>query len=450
MGPGALETALALYQAPSLAAATRLRPVPGDVFEVIRIAAGDGEAIDAAVARSGVEATVVCEAAQLYLKHVLFDPDADHYRVLGVAPDADSAQIREHRRWLLKWLHPDRADEWDAVYAARVQQAWQQLRDPARRAGYDEDIADADDWVPAMAGQALRPVWTAKALPAEDRASPSRRGAAWITSALVSVVALGAAWSMWGPGGPGGTVPGYPTGTSPAAAQGPYVLERVPWVEPGAGATAEAEVETVATRVEHPPREHPTPSAQPRPPAREAATTTPPANHASPVFSRPTPAASRPADPRPAEPAEPMASVAMDPVAPASAVPAPRSPTTGRIDPDAIEAAMSGFRNAYERGDIEALMAVFTADARNRRGGREAIRQDYVGLFRSSRQRRLQWHSMQWQADADHARGEGGFVASITPRRGATNTVRGRVRVEVVQQGGQARIRELWHEDQVP
>lgn len=445
MGPSALETALALYQAPSLAAATRLRPVPGDVFEVIRIAAGDGGAINAAVMRSGVEAAVVREASQLYLKHVLFDPDADHYRVLGVASDADSTQIREHRRWLLKWLHPDRADEWDAVYAARVQQAWQQLRDPVRRAGYDEDIADADDWAPAPLGRALRPVWTARALPADEGAAPAGLRGPWITTALVSLVAIGVAWSMWGPGGPDGADPANPA-TLPPATEGPYVLERVPWVEADAGATAEAEA--VATRVERSPREDHEPLSPPQ--LRETAPRVTSDDQPSPLDGRATATATRLADPVPAGQSEPVASGSTDDVSPASASIAARSPAPGSIDADAVEAAMSAFRSAYERGDIEALMAVFTTDARNRRGGREAIRHDYVRLFRSSRQRRLQWHSLQWQPGVDHALGEGGFVASITPRRGATNTVRGRVRVEVVQQGGQARIRELWHEDQVP
>lgn len=444
MGPGALETALALYQSPSLAAATRLRPVPEDVFEVIRIAAGEAEAIESAVERSDCPATVVGEAAQLYLKHVLFDPDADHYRVLGVAADADDARMREHRRWLLKWLHPDRADDWDAVYAARVQQAWQQLRDPVRRAEYDAALADRDAWACASTGTALRPVWTTRALAAGEggEGAPARaRAGTWAAAAGLPILAVALAWAIWPSSGPssGPSAPTPRPALPQAHATPVHVLERVPFPD-DAGHAAPVPRST--------PAERPAEVAPPR------VATAAPAIARDPAVpdvaaSAPTPAAIRPAMARVDPPVQAVATaVATDTPEPVPQPPPTRTPE--RIDVDAVDQAMLAFRNAYERGDIDALMGVFTDDARNRRGGREAIRQDYVRLFRSSRQRRLQWHSLDWQPGPDHALGEGGFVASITPRRGTTNTVRGRVRVEVVQQGGQVRIRELWHEDQVP
>lgn len=435
MGPGALEFALALYQSPSLAAATRRRALPDDLFEVIRIAAGDTEGTQAALARSGATATVVREASQLYLETVLFDPEADHYRVLGVAPGADESQMREHRRWLLKWLHPDRGDDWDAVYAARVQQAWQQLRDPERRAGYDEALGDPDEWAPEASGPPLRPVWTARALPREESPTPVRHTGAWVAIAALPLFLIGQAWIFW-PGG-GSSRPGSADGPASTLPRHDfYVLERVPLPAAAPSDVTEGTVETperivqadapVTASVEVPaPAGELAPSAAPAPPSRSQPTS------AELAASSTVPEAASSAHPMP-------------PAVPAYA------PQPARIDAAAVETAMAAFQNAYERGDIEALMAVFTPDARNRRGGREAIRQDYQRLFRSSRQRRLQWHSLEWQRGPDHALGEGGFVASITPRRGTPNTVRGQVRVEVVQQGREVRIRELWHEDHAP
>lgn len=458
MGPGALETALALYQSPSLAAATRLRPVPDDVFEVIRIAAGESEAIDAAVARSGCPATVVGEASQLYLKHVLFDPDADHYRVLGVGADADEERMREHRRWLLKWLHPDRADEWDAVYAARVQQAWQQLRDPVRRSSYDQSIAESDDWAPVARGATLRPVWTARALAAGEGGAHAPRSGAWLALAVLPVLVIGLGWALW-PSGDSSRVAPEAGSDNRSESQGLYVLEPVPLPEPVAQ-LPEPDAVAVDTSAGASSARHLDPvqrSAAPAlagPPSEPASA---PAVARAPEPSAPPPATVAEAEPVASFTAQADANTDIDAPADVDAEPAYDSavattqrPIAERIDAAAVEAAMAAFQLAYEQGDIEALMGVFTHDARNRRGGREAIRQDYARLFGSSRQRRLQWHSLAWQQGPGHAVGEGGFVASITPRRGTTNTVRGRVRVEVVQRGQQVRIRELWHEDGAP
>src|SRR5690606_6538382 len=71
-------------------------------------------------------------------------PDADAYRILGVAPDANTDLIRTHHRWLQRWLHPDRAQAGDsAVYATRVNQAWATLRTPESRHQYDVRLAEA-------------------------------------------------------------------------------------------------------------------------------------------------------------------------------------------------------------------------------------------------------------------------------------------------------------------
>ena len=68
------------------------------------------------------------EASRFYLQQVLFRPDADCYRILGIEPTASRATARSHMRWLLQWLHPDRNhNSWDAVYAERVLKAWREV-----------------------------------------------------------------------------------------------------------------------------------------------------------------------------------------------------------------------------------------------------------------------------------------------------------------------------------
>lgn len=162
----ALEWALALLQAPGERHALRARPLPLDVDRLLGIAAGTmPEALADAVAAFGEPEARIREAAQFYAREVLFFPQADAYRVLGVERDADDARIKSHHRILQHWLHPDREQsQGDAVFAARVNAAWNQLRSPQRRQAYDATLPASDDGVeathaPAALGGAPVQAW---------------------------------------------------------------------------------------------------------------------------------------------------------------------------------------------------------------------------------------------------------------------------------------------------
>ena len=123
-----IEYALDFARMPALARGMVAPALPPNIVELMRIAAGLPEACEAAVANSGEPATVVIEAARFYLQQALFRPEADSYRVLGIDPGASRATARNHMRWLLEWLHPDRNNNsWDAVYAERVLKAWREV-----------------------------------------------------------------------------------------------------------------------------------------------------------------------------------------------------------------------------------------------------------------------------------------------------------------------------------
>lgn len=65
-----------------------------------------------------------------------------HYDVLGVAPDADAAEIRRAYRARARALHPDTAAAPDTVMGmSAVNEAWAVLRDPVRRRAYDATLA---------------------------------------------------------------------------------------------------------------------------------------------------------------------------------------------------------------------------------------------------------------------------------------------------------------------
>jgi hypothetical protein len=128
--PHVIELALDLARMPALGRRSVVPPLPPNIIELIRIAAGSPEACRGAVAQTGEPRHVVIEAARFYLQQVLFRPEADCYRILGIAPAASRATAREHMRWLLEWLHPDRNtnnNSWDSVYAERVLKAWREV-----------------------------------------------------------------------------------------------------------------------------------------------------------------------------------------------------------------------------------------------------------------------------------------------------------------------------------
>lgn len=135
----ALEWALALAKAPAERIALRQRALPDGMVTVLQIATGvSGNALTEAVETTGEDEQDILEAARFYVREILFYRGADAYRMLGLTRDAASDTIRTHHRLLQQWLHPDRhTSDWDAIYASRVNAAWNQLRTKARRAEYD-------------------------------------------------------------------------------------------------------------------------------------------------------------------------------------------------------------------------------------------------------------------------------------------------------------------------
>jgi len=112
-----------------MASRVREQPLPDDVLEVIRIAAGSEEPLAEAVRHLGKDKGYVKAAAELYVQQILFFPAADSYRILGVRPGASRDDMRKHMRWLMIWLHPDHAHaEWKTVFARRVLAAWRDVQ----------------------------------------------------------------------------------------------------------------------------------------------------------------------------------------------------------------------------------------------------------------------------------------------------------------------------------
>jgi hypothetical protein len=139
MGDGAaLRLALELIVVPWRVRLVREQPLPEGVPLILRIASGDAEAEAAAAKAAGRPPEVVRQAATFFIEQILLAPGADSYRILGTAPTASTGELRTNMALLMKWLHPDAAQQGEqSVYAQRLTAAWNDLKSPERRAAYD-------------------------------------------------------------------------------------------------------------------------------------------------------------------------------------------------------------------------------------------------------------------------------------------------------------------------
>ncbi|MDP8913206.1 MAG: J domain-containing protein [Pseudomonadota bacterium] len=114
------------------------------------------------------------------------------YAVLNVAPDADPAVIEAAYKALIKKYHPDMlagAPGGDLRRAAEINEAFQVLRDPERRARYDNDERARQD--------AFRRAAAAASGPALYHPPPPRRRRKSRWPALLLLVAAAAAFIIW-------------------------------------------------------------------------------------------------------------------------------------------------------------------------------------------------------------------------------------------------------------
>jgi hypothetical protein len=117
----AIDIALDMTSRPLLIREVQRAPLPPGVREVIRLATGSEDELDQAGKRRGRDAKALRQAAVLFLQQALFHPGADNYRLLGLTQGATAEEIRDHRRLLLKLLHPDRnPSSWEQMLFQQV------------------------------------------------------------------------------------------------------------------------------------------------------------------------------------------------------------------------------------------------------------------------------------------------------------------------------------------
>jgi hypothetical protein len=113
--------AVEAYRAPSRFRKNSSQIVFAQMLTVIKAAAGDEKTLAEQTALYRMSARELQEAAKHFLLLQLLNSDARGNRLLGLPDDATPAELKDHKRWLLKWLHPDRnPSTWEQKLFHRV------------------------------------------------------------------------------------------------------------------------------------------------------------------------------------------------------------------------------------------------------------------------------------------------------------------------------------------
>lgn len=382
--------------------------------------------------RRGLSAQEIASGAAFLLACLDTPGDDDPYTILGVAPTATSEEIKE--AWLsrLSLYHPDRHPEhsdWFTRQSARLNEAYQTLKDPARRLAYDErrrreilarerrtpfTIRASSSVPPPMLSQRVRPA---------DHRSRALIVAASVAAAGLVLIAL--------------------SGRRP---EGPQLYLQT--VQP-----------TVAVTLPSPtPVNHPLPATLIRDgsPSPEARITRPVVHQPERRRMKRLPQGSLPsglpADPpdrsdlpvrgtQTGEPAIPEPSAA-DPILMAQALP-PIASEPKVPDRREIDALLDEYIDAYEKADVERVMATLSTRVRERGTlDYQAIRNAYVKGFTGRDQIIYRLKNLQVEIKGEQATVTAQYLISArnAAQSSTGTTVSGRIEWKIQREGDQLKI----------
>ncbi len=117
-------------------------------------------------------------------------PAADHYRVLGLSRRCSAESIKQHHGLLVRMFHPDRSPETDerrVSLTARINAAYQVLRDPEARRRYDRQLGPVLS--PSSGGKVLD--WLGAGTPVVATPGPSHPDSSGATPTLLDADGAG-------------------------------------------------------------------------------------------------------------------------------------------------------------------------------------------------------------------------------------------------------------------
>lgn len=99
-----------------------------------------GRSVEGLAPLESAQTDAAQQAARYFVRSVMLRPGADHYTLLGLAPDFSPTVLRDHYRLMIRLTHPDMAasgEAWPADAASRINLANDALGSPVRRSAYD-------------------------------------------------------------------------------------------------------------------------------------------------------------------------------------------------------------------------------------------------------------------------------------------------------------------------
>jgi hypothetical protein len=155
-----------IYRQPARYRALQRAGIPTDILDVIKISAGDTATTAHWSDQLGAPQQELGDAANYYLHQFMAGAGKDPLRLLCLTKTATAQDFKLHKRWLLKWLHPDRnPSAWDASLFRRIN---------AAASAMEQNFAQAGE---AGAVEAARPVAATLASPVAGAARARRAGA---------------------------------------------------------------------------------------------------------------------------------------------------------------------------------------------------------------------------------------------------------------------------------
>lgn len=113
-----------------------------------------------------------------------------------------------------------------------------------------------------------------------------------------------------------------------------------------------------------------------------------------------------------------------------------------------LKKVMSLFVKAYEKGDLNELVKLFSEDAQtNDQKSKEGVINDYSILFNTTSARQMYIKNMKWNIDQGAGSGQSDFVVLVTPKdSGIEQTFKGKLKVTIEKKQQGPMITRFFHE----
>jgi DnaJ domain len=120
----AIREAIHVFKYPANLRRRRDKNLHSGMLDLIKAAAGHDETVLRLSETEHVAKELISEAAKHYLRGLISGSRNNPYATLGLSDAASPEDIKAHKRWLLKWLHPDRnPSQWETGLFKKVSAA---------------------------------------------------------------------------------------------------------------------------------------------------------------------------------------------------------------------------------------------------------------------------------------------------------------------------------------